>query len=166
MDENSEEKEEKEEIFIDSNIFLYSYSTHKLANRCSNFLLKVEKGEFKGFINSVVVDEVFYKSIVAEIMTKKNIALKDIPSYIKSNPSILKALKNPYKVIEDILSKENIDILDSSKNLSKITYFVKNFTLLPSDALIAVACKSGGITKIATFDKDFERVDFLEIVKP
>jgi len=128
--------------------------------------LKVEEGEFKGFINPVVADEVFYKSIVAEVMTKRNIALRDIPSYIKSNPSVLKTLKNPYKVIEDILSKENIDVLDSSKTLEKITHFVKNYTLLPSDALIAATCKGYGITKIATFDKDFERVDFLEIINP
>ena len=54
MDENAEEKQE---IFIDSNIFLYSYSTHKLANRCSNFLLEIDEGKFKGFINPIVVEE-------------------------------------------------------------------------------------------------------------
>jgi predicted nucleic acid-binding protein len=163
MDENAEEKQE---IFIDSNIFLYSYSTHKLANRCNRFLLKIEEVKFKGFVTPIVVDEVFYKSIVAEVMTKKTIPLKDISSYIKSNPSVLKTLKNPYEIVEDILSKENIDVLDSSKNLGKITYFVKNYTLLPSDALIAATCSGNKITKIATFDKDFERVDFLEIIKP
>ena len=75
-------------------------------------------------------------------------------------------MKNPYKVVEDILSKENIDVLDSSKNLGKIAYFVKNYTLLPSDALIVATCKGNGITKIATFDKDFKRMDFLEVIKP
>jgi predicted nucleic acid-binding protein len=130
------------------------------------FSWKLKKVNSRGFVSPIVVDEVFYKSIVAEVMTKKNILLKDISSYIKSNPSVLKTLKNPYEIVEDILSKENIDVLDSSKNLKKITYFVKNYTLLPSDALIAATCNSNGITKIATFDKDFERVDFLEIIKP
>ena len=102
-----ENAEEKQEIFIDSNIFLYSYSTHKLANRCSSFLSGVEEGKFKGFVNPIVVDEVLYKSIVAEVMTKKNIPLKDVSSYIKSNPSVLETLKNPYEIVEDILSKEN-----------------------------------------------------------
>ena len=73
MDESAEEKQE---IFVDSNIFLYSYSTHKLANRCNRFLLEVEEGIFKGFVTPIVVDEVFYKSIVAEVMTKKTIPLK------------------------------------------------------------------------------------------
>ncbi len=50
MDENAEKKQE---IFIDSNIFLYSYFTHKLANRCNRFLLEIKESKFKGFVNSV-----------------------------------------------------------------------------------------------------------------
>jgi uncharacterized protein len=37
------------------------------------------------------------------------------------------------------------------------------YKLLPYDALIASTCMSKGITKIANFDRDFYRVDFLEI---
>ncbi|MHC1610958.1 MAG: PIN domain-containing protein [Candidatus Methanospirareceae archaeon] len=33
------------------------------------------------------------------------------------------------------------------------------------DALIAATCKHYGIKKIATFDPDFKRVDFLEVVE-
>ena len=39
------------------------------------------------------------------------------------------------------------------------------YDLLPNDALIAATCRHYGIKKIATFDEDFERVDFLEIVQ-
>ncbi|MGB7531849.1 MAG: PIN domain-containing protein [Halobacteriota archaeon] len=42
----------------------------------------------------------------------------------------------------------------------------KKYGLLPNDALIAATCKQYGIAKIATFDADFERVDFLEVVTP
>lgn len=41
--------------------------------------------------------------------------------------------------------------------------FSYKFHLLPNDALIAATCKFYGIKRIATFDKDFERVDFLEV---
>ncbi|HDM36545.1 MAG TPA: PIN domain-containing protein, partial [Candidatus Syntrophoarchaeum butanivorans] len=37
---------------------------------------------------------------------------------------------------------------------------------LPNDALIAATCKYHGITRIATFDDDFRRVDFLEVITP
>ena len=42
---------------------------------------------------------------------------------------------------------------------------VKNYGLLLNDALIVATCKHYGIRKIATFDEDFRRVDFLEIVE-
>jgi len=40
-----------------------------------------------------------------------------------------------------------------------------SYGLLPNDALIAATCKHYSIKKIATFDDDFKRVDFLEIVE-
>jgi len=40
----------------------------------------------------------------------------------------------------------------------------KKYGLLPNDALIAATCKHHGISKIAAFDPDFKRVDFLEII--
>ncbi|OFV67733.1 MAG: protein containing PilT protein [Candidatus Syntrophoarchaeum caldarius] len=36
---------------------------------------------------------------------------------------------------------------------------------LPNDALITATCKHYGIGKIATFDSDFKRVGFLEVVE-
>jgi len=40
----------------------------------------------------------------------------------------------------------------------------KLYGLLPNDALIAATCKHHEIRKIATFDPDFKRVDFLEVI--
>ena len=41
----------------------------------------------------------------------------------------------------------------------------KSIDFLPSDALIAETCKHYGIRKIATFDEDFEKADFLEVLE-
>lgn len=38
------------------------------------------------------------------------------------------------------------------------------YRLMPSDALIVSTCIFNGIKKIATFDKDFKRVDVLDII--
>jgi len=42
---------------------------------------------------------------------------------------------------------------------------MEKYHLLPNDALIAAICKHHGIKKIATFDPDFKRVDFLDVVE-
>ena len=41
---------------------------------------------------------------------------------------------------------------------------IRYYRLLPADAVITASCKYSGITKIATFDSDFKRVDFLEVI--
>jgi hypothetical protein len=38
------------------------------------------------------------------------------------------------------------------------------YKLLPNDALIAATCKHYGIGKIASFDPDFEQLEFLELI--
>jgi len=41
---------------------------------------------------------------------------------------------------------------------------MQRYRLLPYDALIVSTCISNGIKEIATFDKDFKRVDLLEVL--
>jgi len=67
-------------------------------------------------------------------------------------------------ILEDLTSTTikvlyvNEEILHLSKRFSF------DYKLLPDDALIVATCKHHGIRKIATFDPDFKRVDFLEII--
>ena len=57
-----------------------------------------------------------------------------------------------------IVLELNEAIFEASKEI------IKRYYLLPNDALIAATYKSYGIKKIATFDSDFKRVDFLVIL--
>ena len=50
------------------------------------------------------------------------------------------------------------------RDLELIRRIAETYKLLPNDALIAATCKYYGIRKIATFDEDFKRVDFLEVI--
>ena len=101
--------------------------------------------------------------------------------------SVLEALKvekvNIYKIIKeefekgvgiDLISKR-LHVLNSLKSRliviplnDKIFEFskeiIKKYIFLPNDALIVATCKHYGIKKMVTFDKDFERVDFLEVL--
>jgi len=41
---------------------------------------------------------------------------------------------------------------------------IEAYRLLPNDAAIVAACRYHGIRKIATFDSDFDRVDFIDTI--
>ncbi len=53
--------------------------------------------------------------------------------------------------------------MDNAGQVVDFRMKVKN-SLHPVEVLIVPTCKHYGIKKIATFDEDFERVDFLEVV--
>jgi len=55
-------------------------------------------------------------------------------------------------------------LLPLSITLNELKEIIGKCKLLPNDALIALTCKHYGITKIATFDDDFKRVSFLEVL--
>ncbi len=69
-------------------------------------------------------------------------------------------LKNLKEIIDQI------EVVEDVGDFSLITNIATEYGLMPNDALIVATCKHYGIKKIATFDEDFERVDFLEIVEP
>lgn len=67
--------------------------------------------------------------------------------------------------IAELLGRyRTLDIGEAVKSEAK--EFITKYSLLPNDALIAATCKHHGIKKIATFDPDFKRVDFLEVITP
>ena len=68
------------------------------------------------------------------------------------------------RIVSDVLDNLEIEVLECT-SVSLFFEILKKYDLLPNDALIAATCRHYGIKKIATFDEDFERVDFLEIVE-
>lgn len=58
-----------------------------------------------------------------------------------------------------------VKIIPPSNNLAMFLNMIKTYKLLPEDAEIAASCKYHDIKKIATFDADFRRIDFLEIIE-
>ena len=61
-------------IFIDSNIFTYHLLGHKrYRDSVRDFLIKIESGIYTGYINDVVVSEVYHNFIRVKICDKYNI---------------------------------------------------------------------------------------------
>ncbi|MCS7130854.1 MAG: PIN domain-containing protein [Archaeoglobaceae archaeon] len=66
--------------------------------------------------------------------------------------------------IKLVLDELDVSVLEEL-SMSDFLDVYSNYDLLPNDALIAATCKHYGIKKIATFDEDFKRVDFLEVLE-
>jgi len=91
-----------------------------------------------------------------------------------SHYEIIKRLKDDEKIYEVCVNKSRafyssligagVKILMPASWESTLEIMEK-YHLLPNDALIAATCKHYGIEKIAAFDEDFRKVDFLEVVE-
>jgi predicted nucleic acid-binding protein len=57
-----------------------------------------------------------------------------------------------------------IGIMPHPNDPAMLSEAIRAYRLLPADAAIAATCKHNDIRKLATFDADFKRVDFLEVM--
>ncbi len=138
-------------VFIDSNVILLHFAGNEKAKE---ILKMCERKEIEGYVNSIVFSEVLYNFI--KIVTH----LK--PFQLKRAKKIVASVQ--FSDIRDIF--DLFHILEINKEILEISLEIINtYGLLPNDALIAATCRYYGIGKIATFDEDFEKVDFLEVVK-
>ncbi|MEM1670820.1 MAG: type II toxin-antitoxin system VapC family toxin [Archaeoglobaceae archaeon] len=138
-------------VFVDTNVLIRHLSGDK---RAKKVVEKVEMGEIDGYINQVVVSELIH--VYLRLFTGRNSA------YLKKNPEVIKAVN--LEPVYDLLNIFNE--LSSSEIISRVSKeLIMKYGLLPNDALIAATCKHYGIRKIATFDEDFKRVDFLEVLE-
>ncbi len=89
----------------------------------------------------------------------------DVLTHLRENPDSTAEISK--EVISDVSNV--LDFLDTvilpPAGHSIMFELIKTYRLLPNDALIAATCKYYGIKKIATFDEDFKRVDFLKVVE-
>ena len=123
--------------------------------------------EYVLYVPVNVLEETSFKIIISSVL--ESIKLEKYSFYrikdefekdrgkelIEERLHLLNSIKDKLIVLE-----LNEDIFESSKEL------VKKYRLLPNDALIAASCEHYGSNKIATFDSDFKRVDFLEVIMP
>ena len=137
-------------VFIDSSVFLDFLEGKEKAKT-----LLEEYSGLEGCINDIVFSEVLFVYIKAET-GKKSYELKKQPELVKSIEL--------NDIVELLGRYRALDVGEAVK--SGAEGLIKKYGLLPNDALIAATCKHYGIRKIATFDSDFDRVDFLEVIMP
>ncbi len=114
-----------------------------------------------------VIEEVTYVLIKQKTKeTEKEKTHYELLSLLRENPAQLRKIFGEIrKDIKIVLRGLNVEVLEPA-DFEKMWSMIETYGLLPNDALIAATCKVNGIKKIATFDGDFKRVDFLEVLEP
>ncbi|MEW6618471.1 MAG: type II toxin-antitoxin system VapC family toxin [bacterium] len=156
---------QKEQIFIDTSIFIAHFSSDpQIGSECSSFLNKVEKRKIKAFINPLVLNEVSF----ILLKQKASVILKTDRHYkiletLRSDPILfqesIKSVDLAVKYIQSLtkLNAINICSFDYATFLSahKLS---SQYNLLPRDASYLATMFANNLQNIATTDPDFEKI--------
>ncbi len=139
-------------VFTDTTLFLKVLEGDGVARELFRELYRKERL----YRNAVVFSELMFVWLKS-ITGKKSYELR-------KSPDILKSAILSFKKIEPFLNLSHS--LPITQEIEFLAMEISaQYGLLPNDALIAATCRHYGINKIATFDEDFEKVDFLEIIR-
>ncbi len=151
-------------VFVDSSVFIrHFYGVEKAVN-----ILDVLLNEHEVFVSANVIEETFFKLLFIECenrfgKTGKYTLREMYKRHADRFENVKLYLEN---FILEFMRTGIIKLCNTNEEILKMSIEISyRYSLLPNDALIAATCKYHGISKIATFDEDFARVDFLEIVK-
>ncbi len=140
-----------ERVFIDTNAIIELFRNNE---GVKEFFRKVEDGQIEGLTNTIVFLETLH--VYAILKTDQG------PMNLKKRPHILKSIDfSPVLKLFTILKILPVN----SISMEDVVEIIQKYGLLPNDALIVATCKHYGIKKIATFDEDFKRVDFLDVIE-
>jgi len=155
------------EIYVDANIFLYSAFKHPtFGDNCREFLIKMDEGGITGCASDFVLNEVFHKLMIAEVVKKFKKTTKEVVTYIKRNSEVISNLEIIWREM-DIIESSNVIILEDRSSLfPDFVEISRMYNLMATDAMHVSVMKKHGITNIATNDRDFERIEWLNVWKP
>lgn len=123
--------------------------------------MKLVLTDYSPVIFTNIFEETTFILIREELMSKGIARFYDQRDFIKKNGYDLFV----YRKFFEFLKKFNISIFENKFSIEDFQSIMEKYKLLPNDALIAATCKHYDITKISTFDEDFQKVDFLNIVE-
>jgi predicted nucleic acid-binding protein len=157
-----------EKVLFDTNIFVYSALDHpKYGESCTEAFQRVESKELKGYVPTIVLNELLHRLMIAEVIRKKLARnTGEVLELLKHDRSIIPSLNTCWEELDRIFAAGFMVLEDRSNIFRKAISISREYSLLSSDAYIASFARVYGITNIATNDGDFERVEWLKVWKP
>ena len=147
-------------ILLDTNaIVYYLHRVEPYASKVKQIL--VEEKDFA--VSLRVIDEIIFTLIRLDALRRLNIRrLDQLREYIRSHD--IKEFANVINDVEELIEELGITILEDKGNLRELLETMRNYNLLPGDALIAITARHYGIDTILTFDEDFKRIPWLRVI--
>ncbi len=146
-------------IFVDTNVFYNSLFDTKFSISARRFIeLNQELVTSSSVINELIL--VAIRNLCEERYgTRSHSSFRSFIAQRGYEP-----FKEDLNAVLQFFEDSDICIVSTNENIDDWSTIMQKYRLLPYDALIVSTCISNGIKEIATFDKDFRRVDILNVL--
>ncbi|MEB3861659.1 MAG: PIN domain-containing protein [Desulfurococcales archaeon] len=147
-------------ILLDTNaIVYYLHRIEPYASKVKQVL--VEEKDFA--VSLRVIDEIIFTLIRLDAFRRLNIRrLDQLREYIRKHG--VKEFANAMSDVEELIEELGIIVLEDKGSLGELLEIMRNYNLLPGDALITITARHYGIDTILTFDEDFKRIPWLKVI--
>lgn len=148
-------------IYVETNIFLFTaLADEKYGRPALRFLERSSGDEIELFTSTLTIDEVAFVALKAKLEEKYGV-IKNQVLYLKRNPEVVKALASDVNQIVEIVLSLTTLVEVSALDVQQMRLYVKEFGLLPRDAIHLAVTHRLGLTCMASNDGDFDRIPWL-----
>ena len=153
-----------EKVFIDSKVFIYHFTG--VSEESTLFLRRCEEEELTGLTGINIVIEVLHRLMMIEAVTKELVQPGDVAKKLRNKPEIVKQLKE-YETNTLSIMDMGIEVLSLSVETIKASLqFRRESRLFISDSLTVAMMDMENIINLATLDKDFTRIEEINVYSP
>ncbi len=122
---------------------------------------------YEGITSVLVCNEVFHRSMIAEIVEKQNISPGSVLRCLKENPGIVKESIKAWAAMEKIRQIKHLKIAGIDEDTLELALgYSKMYGLLSNDAFHLGTMKQEGVITMASNDRDFECVEWINLWRP
>lgn len=150
-------------VYVDTNVlYMYLRSDQRYLALIRSFLKRVILGEVVALVGVPVVDELFYRLLLARIRDQGG---QHPLTVLRQDPAgLVKRYAPPiHKAIETLLRLPNVYLVGvETGDVYRLFHNATQYGLLPRDALHVAIMERLNIRAIASDDRDFDRVQGLQ----
>jgi predicted nucleic acid-binding protein len=156
----------KGRIYVETNIFLFAaLADAKYGPSALRFLERSSGDEIELLTSTLTIDEVSFVALKAKLEEKYGVMRNQV-LYLKRNPEVVKALASDVnQIVENVLGLTTL-VEVSTPDIQQMRLYLKEFGLLPRDAIHLAVTHRLGLAGVASNDSDFDRVPWLTRYAP
>jgi predicted nucleic acid-binding protein len=146
-------------VFVDANTLIYHCTIDPLFGAaCTDLLDRIGRGEIAAFTSTHVLLEVCHRLMALKAARLLGKPQGSMAKHLKGQLDEIQRLTHFRQAIEDLCIGQLRILTISPALVPTIASICQQIGLLTNDAAVVAMMQSGGLTKIASNDTDFDRV--------